>query len=204
MRILGGHVPVDYDLSPIMRPVSAGVTEQKTLVVVHETVSGDSAGIGDILSPARYLAAQGYGVHGIIDEEAHIAWAYGMRKHILFHAASSGSNVNTRSIGIELVSRAPALKTREERVAYWNLRTRQLDALAKLLAVISRIEGIPLRYSQADTPGITSHWDVSETYNVPGGHWDCKPRHKGGHFPLLYCIYRARQVYEGWYTSTDI
>jgi hypothetical protein len=186
-------IPVDLNTAPLMRPVSGG-TAAKSLVVLHETVSPDYAGLADILGVARYMPTQGYGIHGIIDADGNLGWALGMRDAILAHAASNGGGVNTRGIGIELISRVMLDKPDNlSRFQWWSNRDAQIDKLAKVLAFISRADGVPLRYSAGYDPGITTHWDVSHTFNVSGGHTDCFPRHKGGYFPVLRIIERARQ-----------
>lgn len=182
---------VDVDLRPYYKGEERG-RHVKSLIVLHETVSPNRPGLTDITSPAAFLDRQGYEIHGIVDAEAHSAWCYDATA-VYDHAASGIGNVNTRSVGFELVSEIP-LQPSPARFAAWWKRRRQLDKVAEWCAWLHHSEGIPLRYSDASKPGITSHWDVSNTYLQGHGHWDCWPRHKGGHFPMLYVVARARKL----------
>lgn len=187
-------IPVDLNIAPQMWPVTHG-TGDKRLVVLHETVSPDYPGFADILSVARYMPSQGYGIHGIIDGEGYLGWAMGLRDSVLYHTASNGGSVNTKSIGIELVSRVMLDKPdRQSRFQWWWNRDKQIEKLAQVLAFISRADGIPLVYSDGVADGITTHWQVTQTYKVPGGHTDCWPAHLGGYFPVNRIIWRARQL----------
>lgn len=169
----------------------------KSLVVLHETVSPDYVGWQDVHSISSYLDNKGYGIHGVIDLEGHIAWAYGLGNAIFWHTSSSGSKgsgmVNSRGIGIELISRV-MLQARDNlaRWTIWWARNKQIDATAKLLAWISHTHDIPLVVSDGSRPGITTHWQVTMRYGVSGGHVDCWPRHLGGYFPLLRTVARAQ------------
>lgn len=186
---------VDVDLRPYYKGEESGHA-QKSLVVLHETVSHDRPGLGDITGPAAYLDSKGYEIHVIIDAEGHSAWCWDPTA-IYDHAASGNGRVNTRSIGIELVSDVPLERDPVKRRKLWTPsgpRHLQLERLSEWVAWLSQTQGIPLRYSNASRPGITTHWSVSKTYGIAGGHWDCWPVHLGGHFPALYVIHRARQL----------
>jgi hypothetical protein len=76
----------------------------------------------------------------------------------------------------------------------WAVRQKQLRATAKLLAAIHNTWGIPLRYSDGDHPGVTSHWSVSQHHPESQGHWDCHPIHLGGYYPALAVIALARTI----------
>lgn len=170
----------------------------KDMIVLHETVSHNRPGVGDITSVASYMDSTGLEIHAIVDKEGHSGWSYDSRA-IYDHCASNGGNVNSRSIGIEIVSSIPFIRQKEGRDAAraeWKKMEyrKQLNTVAQWVAWLSEIRGIPMRYSRGDRPGVTSHWDVSQTFNVPGGHWDCHPNHRGGYFPLLYVVYKARQL----------
>ena len=186
---------VDIDLRPYFKGESRG-SAVKSLIVCHETVSYNRPGTLDITNVAAYMDSTGLEIHGIIDSEAHSAWCYDQRA-IYDHAASGQGNVNTRAIGFELVSEIPFLKNSVLRFNAWKKRRRQLDKLAHWCAWLHATEGIPLRYSDSSEPGITSHWDVSQRWLGGHGHWDCWPKHKpGGHFPMLYVVNKAQQIYE--------
>jgi hypothetical protein len=172
----------------LMRPHVHG-KHSKDLIVLHETVGGDVAGWADINGVEKFLASKDYGIHGMTDLEGHVAWARGLGNAIFWQAGG----VNERSVGIENVSnamlRSPSNPVRK---AIWLARNKQLDALAKLIAAICNTKGIPCRYSDGTTPGITSHWDVSQHFALSEGHSDCWPVHKGGYFPMLFVIYKAK------------
>jgi len=91
-------------------------------------------------------------------------------------------------------------KDNVSRFTEWWERDKQLNRTAQVVAWWSHLYAIPLRYSDGRTPGVTTHWQVSKTFGVPGGHWDCWPKHKGGYFPVLRVIYRARHLQRryGW------
>lgn len=195
------RIKVDVDVWPVNAGVSHG-TAKKDMIVLHETVSPDYAGLSDLVQTSGYLARQGYGVHGVIDKEGHLAWSVGHPNVILYHAASGNGRVNTRSIGFELVSRV--MLDKPDNTSRWKLwwsRDKQLDKLAQMCAFLSKHHGIPLRYSDATVPGITTHWQVTKTWRVAGGHVDCWPRHLGGYFPALRVISEARSYYKKWYES---
>lgn len=186
---------VDVDLGPLFASESRG-RAVKELIVCHETISPDAPGVSDIVNPMRYMDGAGLEVHGCIDRDGNSGWA-GDAKAIFDHAGSRGvrgdGRVNTRSVGFELVSRIP-LEPSPLRLPAWLKRRKQLDKLAHWCAWLHQEEDIPLRYSDASRAGITTHWDVSRTYGVPHGHWDCWPKHKGGHFPVLYVVQKARNI----------
>jgi hypothetical protein len=167
--------------------------------VLHETVSGDQRGLGDIISVEQYLDRIDYGMHGMTDAEGHIAWALGLGRAVFYHAGGD----NTLTIGIEQVSR-PKEGQNSWNKNYWKLRDAELRATGKLMACISRAHGIkkfPLVYSpDAKIPGWCSHWDVSRNHPESEGHWDCWPVHRGGYYPILSVINIAKMYYRlGWH-----
>lgn len=190
---------VEVDLRPLFSDESRG-RSVKELIVLHETISGDSVGIRDIRGPMEYMDKVGLEVHGCIDAEGYSGWAYDA-KAIYDHAGSSGSRgngrVNSRGIGFELVSNIPGMPS-PLRYPAWKKRRKQLDKVAHWCAWLHETEGIPLRYSDSSVPGITTHWDVSKTWGVPHGHWDCWPKHKGGHFPVLYVVQKAKNIVKAY------
>lgn len=188
---------VDVDLRPYFRGEDRG-HQPKDMIVLHETVSHNKPGTGDIKGVAAFMDSTGLEIHGIIDKEANVGWAYD-RQAIYDHCASGNGGVNSRSIGFELVSEIPFLPTRAERRAAWDPtgeRKKQLDKVALWCAWLSTVEDIPLRYSNGAHPGITTHWQVSETWLGGDGHWDCWPNHLGGHFPALYVVNKAERYLE--------
>lgn len=188
---------VDVDLRPYFGGEQRG-TAVKSLIVCHETVSYNRVGLGDITGVAAYMDSRQLEIHGILDVEGHSAWSVNQQRAVYDHAASGQGSVNTRSIGFELVSEIPFLQTGVLRREAWQARKRrkQLNKLAQWCAWLHVTEGIPLRYSDSSEPGITSHWDVSQHWLGGHGHWDCFPVHKGGHFPILYVVRKAQQIYE--------
>lgn len=183
---------VDVDLRKLTHADRVHGRHTKDMVVLHETVSGDSPGTADITAPARYLDQEGYGIHLIVDAEGKSGWL-GDAEAVVWHAASGAGNINTRSVGIEQVSRIP-LEPARVRYRAWNARRKQLDTVAAWIAWLHATEGIPLRYSDSSVPGVTTHWDVSRRWLGGHGHWDCWPKHKGGYYPVLYVVQRARNL----------
>lgn len=159
----------------------------KDMVVLHETISPDLSGLADILGVEQYLVNKGYGIHGMTDAEGNIAWAKGFGNAVFWQCGG----VNDRSIGIEQVSKPPYGDS-PKNIHYWAVRDRQLRATAKLLAAISNTWSIPLRYSNGDSPGITTHWSVSQIFRESQGHTDCHPVHLGGYYPVLSVLNIAR------------
>lgn len=169
----------------------------KDIAVLHETVSPNYPGWGDIISVSDYLDNKDYGIHSVIDDEGHIAWAYGHGEAIFYHTDSSGTKgngkINSRGIGIELVSRVMMnYSDNTSRWRVWWTMDKEINACAKLLAWASRAHNFPLVDSPGNKPGVTTHWEVTQMYGVTGGHWDCYPRHRGGYFPKLRIIERAK------------
>lgn len=166
---------------------------KKTKIVMHETVSHDEAGITDIVKVAKYLGQKGYGIHLIVDQEGKSGYSRN-EKALYYHAKGS----NESSIGIELVSYIPGLKISPwKRLVIWLSRERQLHKAARWIAYYCDKHNIPLRFSDGKAPGVTSHWNISRAYNVTGGHWDCWPKHQGGHFPIKRLIKLAKGYQTG-------
>ncbi len=182
----------------IVKPQAHGYYD-KTLVVLHETVSPDIPGWTDILGVEKFLARLGYGIHGCIDKEGHIAWAYGQGRALLYHAGG----VNEKAIGIELVSDIPLRHGNATRKAAWAARGKQLEATGKLLACIQNAhQNVRLTYVSGFgyRHGVTSHWDVSQHHPESQGHTDCWPVNKGGYFPMSRVLELARSYREDGYT----
>lgn len=178
---------VDLNLAPIVRGDAHG-RHLKDLVVLHETVSGDTRGVTDERAVAQYLDRVGYGIHGMTDREGNIAWARGLGDAVFYHCGG----VNERSIGIEQVFRGAHNRAGDR--ALWAVRQAELRATAKLLAAIHNTWGVPLIYSDGDHPGVTSHYSVSQYHSASEGHWDCHPVHLGGYYPALAVIRLARTI----------
>jgi hypothetical protein len=186
---------IDYSMTALMRPHLRGWAK-KDMIVLHETISPDVVGLGDIKGVANYLASKTWGIHGLTDEEGHVGWALGLGKGILIHCGG----VNTRSIGIEQVSDIPAryhtVATQKEA---WSRRTKQLTATAELVACACRAHSIPFKHSNGTGPGVASHWDVSQHFSASEGHTDCFPISRGGYYPLEEVIFQAKKFYDkGW------
>jgi hypothetical protein len=194
-----GKLPV-LDIGPQQADNVHGWVYRKDGALLHETVSGDAVGWSDITSVSSFLDNEDYGIHAIIDEEGHIAWSYGFRRAVFYHAASSGSRgtgyVNTRFIGIELVSRVMIQeRTRLGRIKMWLGRDKQINACAKLLATLSRLEGFPLEPTDTSpgVKGVGTHWEATHRWGVAGGHQDCWPSTSpGGYFPRRLILQRAK------------
>lgn len=198
------QIKVDLNIAPLMLPVQHG-RHPKDMVVLHETVSPDYAGFTDLLSVARYMPRNGLGIHGIIDKEGFLAWSVFGETWILWHASSTDANsvshgVNSRAIGIELVSNVmQKYPDRERRFEWWWARSAQLEKTARVLAYLHRTQKIPLVVSDGGEPGVTTHFQVTKRWKVPGGHTDAWPKHLGGYFPLQRVIFRARQLVKRGY-----
>ena len=61
-------MPTTVNITPLMLPHVHG-RHGKDVVVLHETVSSDIAGLGDINAIAKYLADKDYGIHGITEDD---------------------------------------------------------------------------------------------------------------------------------------
>jgi hypothetical protein len=162
--------------APLMRPHVHG-RHPKDLVVLHETVSANVKGLSDIVAVETYLAQKDYGIHGMTDNDGNIAWALGLGDAVFWQAGG----VNGRSIGIEQVSDVMVKNTTN-------------TARKALVAEINAAWGIPLRYSDGDQPGVTTHWSVSQHHPESEGHTDCFPVHLGGYYPALEVIARAKVI----------
>lgn len=169
----------------------------KTMLVLHETVSPDILGLTDILGVENDLARRDYGIHDMTDKEGHIAHAYGLGDALFYHCGG----VNLEADGLEQVSLIPALIqgghiTREQGFKMWTARTQQLVATAKVVSAWHNTDpkNRPLVRSNGlrTSPGVCSHWDVSQHYSESQGHWDCQPHDKGGHYPLAHVIAMAK------------
>jgi hypothetical protein len=189
---------IQLDLRPYFQNEANG-HQRKSMIVLHETVSHDRPGTGDLAGVAQFLDDEGLEIHGIIDAEANSAWCYD-RRAIYDHTRSGECNVNSKSVGFEQVSDIPFLPTNALRKAAWDPRgprRKQLLKVAEWCAWLHKSEGVPLVYSKGREPGITSHWSVSRTCLDGDGHWDCHPVHEGGHYPIMYVIRKAQQMLEG-------
>jgi hypothetical protein len=194
---------IDYNMAAAQADNVHG-RHVKDQIILHETVSANYPGLGDIRSVSEYLDNKDYGMHGITDADGHVAWALGLGTAIFYHTLSSGSKgngyANSRGIGIEQVSRVMVdYRTNAQRRKVWLGMHKEIDATAKLCACIARAHKIPIKTSDGTLPGITTHWLVTEAYGVPGGHTDCWPVNNGGYYPLSLVVQRTRYFYyRGW------
>jgi hypothetical protein len=191
-----GKIPNVLNIGPEQADNVHG-RHKKDLIVLHETVSPDYKGWSDVTQTSSFLDNLDYGIHGIVDLEGHTAWAYGYGQAIFYHAISHGTRgdglVNTRGIGIELVSRV--MMDKPDNLSRWRAwwgRSEQIEATAKLVATVARFHNIPLVINDSSGRGITTHWQVSHRWGVPHGHWDCWPKHLDGYFPLMRIVERAK------------
>jgi hypothetical protein len=184
----------------------------KDQIILHETVSPNSPGTGDIRGVSAYLGKTRhdgvlYGIHGIVDGEGNKAWALDLGDAVFYHCSSTGTKgsgyANSRGIGIEQISDAPMLATVEARKEWWDNHKKLQEAVAEIVAWQCHIRRIPLRASNGAEPGVTTHWDVSRIYGVEGGpvypdhgggHWDCWPRPSGGHYPVFDVVLAAQRI----------
>jgi hypothetical protein len=188
--VIGPKLKVSLNTANLMRASVHG-HHVKDMIVLHETVSGDQRGLGDIRGVESYLSEIGYGIHGMTDKEGYIAWALGLGDAVFYHAGG----VNERSIGIEQVFRGAKNQPGDKKL--WTVRQTELRATAKLIAAIWRAHPhISHRFSGGNSPGVTSHWNVTQHFTASQGHWDCHPVHEGGYYPILSVIAIAKLYYK--------
>lgn len=176
-------------------------------VVLHETVSANYKGLGDIRSVSNFLDAEDYGIHGITDADGNKAWSYGLGKAVFYHTASRGRKgvgvANTNFVGIEQVSRVMLdHHDRGSRIKAWLGMNAEINATAQLIACCARAHGFEIKDNpgNSELPGVTTHWEITNYYDVPGGHVDCWPSHRGGYYPKRLIIRRAKLYYAaGWH-----
>lgn len=150
-------------------------TNKRRVIILHSTESHDHPGITDIVGILTYLERANLGIHYVVDGEGLIGrGAYHI--DLVYHAKGA----NSIGIGIEMIGRAAWPTKRWLRDPDTRQARKQLAAVAKLIAYISREENIPLKMST--THGIACHRDFPE-----GGHWDPGPG-----FPIGYVLKRAR------------
>jgi len=185
---------VDLDLS-VEQADNIHGQAGKDMIVLHETVSGQAPeSMADIRAVSHFLDVKDYGIHGIVDNDGYVAWAYGEWDAVFWHTASQGmaggGAVNRRAIGIEQISRVMLdYRSRTKRWQAWLQMKPELHACAKLIAAICNThKTVPLRSSSGRTPGIVTHWEVTQQFQVPGGHTDCWPHHLGGYYPKLLIL----------------
>lgn len=150
------------------------------VIVLHSTESHDRPGTNDITAVLRYLEnhPQALGIHYVIDKEAHVGRG-ALHHQMVYHAKGA----NSISIGIEQIGFAHSTEWKSKD------RIKQLDGVAKLLAYISKVEGIPL--TRSTTHGVAAHRDFPQ-----GGHTDPGSESE---YPMGYVIRLARQYRkEGW------
>jgi N-acetylmuramoyl-L-alanine amidase-like protein len=204
----GRKLTIQKNIAAMQRDNVHGEND-KDGVTLHETVSPDYPGFGDIIGVSQYLDNKNYGIYAVIDAEANLACALGLGRAIFYHTLSSGEagngNINTRKIGIELVSRVMITYPDHDKAwrAWFYTRDKQLRKAAQLIAALARAHGKTkaeqaafMRDCIGPGPGIVTHWECTKHYAVPGGHVDCWPRHKGGYFPKLRVEALARAYYK--------
>jgi hypothetical protein len=142
---------------------------KKRVIVLHQTISPDVKGFGDISGVGHYLDTKGYGIHVITDIEGNsgaVPEAY--EEAVFYHASSGTLNINTWGIGIEQIS----YKTGNP--LYWWKRARQLHKTARWCAYLCKKHGIKPVYDPTCVNGICGHADVTRQGHVAGGHTDCE------------------------------
>lgn len=189
-------LPINLNIAEDQRANMHG-THNKIGVVLHETVSPNYPGLKDIIQTSKYVAKEGYGIHGITDADGNIAWAVGLGQAIFWHTASGSSGrVNERFMGIEQISRVMLDYTnRADKIKAWLHMNKEINATAKLIACAAKAHGFPIVDSDGSGPGVTTHWEVTKTFHVTDGHVDCYPTAKGGYYPKGLVIKLARQYY---------
>jgi len=138
---------------------------KKTIIVLHQTISPDVKGIGDVSGVGHYLDNKGYDIHIITDVEGLSGAVLPENETCIFWQAQGA---NTESIGIEQVS----YKTGDPR--YWWKRSVQLHKTARWCAYLCKRHGIPPVYDPNARHGICGHYDVTISRGITGGHTDCQ------------------------------
>lgn len=163
--------PIAYDGREL---VTSHGSHLPVRVVLHDTESHDTAGIGDLRGIAEFWHRQGrgYGAHVGVDKEGNSA-RYVSDDLIGWHVQDR----NTGSLGVEQIGFASFP------LAVWWTRPRQLQTVARWLAYWSDRYGIPLRLHVER--GVSTHAMQSEAYG--GGHYD-----PGRGYPLRFVVQLAR------------
>lgn len=193
---------IDQNIGALMHHHAHGESHKRG-VVLHETVSENYPGMRDVQSVANYLGhgADGYAIHGITDNDGHIAWTKGFGEDIYWH--TSGGQANISFLGIEQISRVMVdYKSRSARMKAWLHMQKELNATAKLIACCARAWGFPIIDNHGDTTkkGVTTHYEVTKFNHVAGGHTDAWPVNAGGYYPKALVIKLARRYYKlGWH-----
>lgn len=139
---------------------------RKSLIVLHETISHDAAGLSDIQGVGGYLSHVGYGIHIVIDLEGNSGAVAPQEETAIYYHASSGKlNANSRGIGIEQISMHTGVN--------WWKRQVQLNKTARWCAYLCKKHNIRPVYDPTCTNGICGHADVTRAGDVSGGHTDC-------------------------------
>lgn len=173
--------------------------------VIHETVSPNYSGWGDVVQVSEYLDNKDYGIHSVTDGEGHVAWALGYGNAVFYHTDSDNHDANSNMIGIEQVSRVMLdYKSRADRIKAWLHMQPELHATAKIIAASARAQDMDLSYIVNNTgntqaKGVTTHWEVTNNYHIYGGHVDAWPTKRGGYYPKGMVITLARRYYVAGY-----
>jgi hypothetical protein len=134
-------------------------------VVLHDTESHDATGISDLVGVIEFWKRTPYpsgslnGAHYLVDRDGFIAQV-GTLSDILQHTGGA----NTGSVGVEQIGFASFT------TAAWLLRRAQLDAVAKILAYLNHVHGIPL--ARSTSSGVSTHAMQSAIHPESMGHSD--------------------------------
>lgn len=157
-------------------------------IVLHDTESHDTAGIGDISGIFAFWHTQKnpdgslaeYGAHFVVDADGNVGQG-GQVDQLQWHVGG----LNTGSIGIEQVGFASFTK-----LIWKRKRRQQLYAVARILAWAHTHHGIPLKVpaNPAD-PGVTTHRLVGQAGIDTSGHTD-----PGAGYPLGFLVTLAKMM----------
>jgi N-acetyl-anhydromuramyl-L-alanine amidase AmpD len=165
-------------------------------VVLHDTESHATAGIGDIAGIFNFWHTQKnpdgslaqYGAHFVVDEVGNVGEG-GSTDQVQWHVGG----LNTGSIGIEQIGFASFT-----RMVWKRERRKQLYSVARLLAWAHGEYGIPLKVqSDPRAPGITTHKKVGEAGIDTTGHTD-----PGAGYPLGFVVTLAKMMQRIGYKAT--